>query len=371
VARADNPIANAFAARPRSGTAVLVGEFFTAAPFPHFAAAMRAEGWDVQEVEFGNYVGSPGNKWVHRIADRLLPRAKGDALAAAVLAAAASSGADIVLFAKGIGATPALIAQLAARGCRAICWYPDYHFDYPNVDQACFPLFDLFITTKEFQLAHLRALRGDRPTILIEHGWSPGVHWRIDPPLAPETRPFDVIFIGNHSPHKEEWMRALVTRLPLLRVAICGHRWPHALSGFPPDTTVAGPLTGDSMSRAIGHARIAIAVHHGPGGQHGWQDEVSARTFEIPACGTFMLHIDSAHVRTLFDVPGEIDVFADADALAAKVAHYLAHPAAREAAAARAHVRAVPAYSYFEAGRAISAAVLTHLGPDARKRQQT
>ncbi|MEY4269902.1 MAG: hypothetical protein RLZZ58_1118 [Pseudomonadota bacterium] len=364
---ADNPIVNAFAARPRSGTAVLVGEFFTAAPFPHFAAAMRGEGWDVHEVELGRHIGAPGNKWVHRIADSLLPHAKARGLAAAIIAAVANNGADIVLFAKGIGATPDLIAQLATRGCRSVCWYPDFHFDYPNVDPDCFGRFDLFITTKEFQLDHLRVLRGDRPTVLIEHGWSPGVHWRPDPPLPPAARPFDAIFIGNHSTYKEEWMRGLVKRLPQLDIAISGHWWPSSISGFSPGTVIAGPLVGDAMSRAISHARIAIAVHHGPGGKQGWQDDVSARTFEIPAIGTFMLHIDSAHVRTLFDVPGEIDVFADADSLAAKIRHYLAHPVEREAAAARAYARAVPAYSYTEAGRAISAAIQTHLGPAPTK----
>ena len=75
-----------------------------------------------------------------------------------------------------------------------------------------------------------------------------------------------------------------------------------------------------------------------------------------------MLHIDNPHVRTLFDVPGEIDVFATADELAAKVTHYLANPDEREAAAARAYSRAVPAYSYFEAGRAISNAIQHELG---------
>lgn len=362
MAHADNPIVQTFTGRARSGSAVLVGEFVTTAPFVHFAAAMRGEGWDVREIDMSHHIGSPGNRWVHRVADRLLPNAKAAALGRAIETAAADLGADVVLFAKGLGATPGLIARLATRGCRSVCWYPDFHFDHPNVDQACFPLFDLFITTKEFQLDPLGAMRGNRPTVLIEHGWSPGVHWRMEPPVAPADRPFDVIFIGNHSPYKQAWMHDLVTRLPHLSVAISGHWWPKPIPGFPPGTIIGGPLVGDAMSRGIGHARIAIAVHHGPGGQQGWQDDVSARTFEIPACGTFMLHIDNAHVRTLFDVPGEIDVFADADTLAAKVTHYLADAATREAMATRAFARAVPAYSYFEVGRAISAAILTHLG---------
>jgi spore maturation protein CgeB len=357
-----NPIVEFFQAKAPKGTAVLAGEFAATAPFPHFAAAFRAEGWDVAEVDHRSYMSMPGNRWVNRITDRLLPAAKSRSLGAAIEKSVSNSGAELVLFAKGVGANRDLLARLSARGCRTVCWYPDRDFDHANVYPEAFADFDLFVTTKVHQLQYLRAIRRERPTVLIEHGWSPGVHWRLDPPMAPADRPFDLIFIGNFSPYKQKWLEDLVELIPDIRLAVAGHGWPECGAKFPTHVAVGGALIGDSMSRAIGHARIAIAVHHGPGGRHGWQDDVSARTFEIPACGTFMLHIDNPHVRTLFDVPGEIDVFATADELAAKVTHYLANPDEREAAAARAYSRAVPAYSYFEAGRAISNAIQHELG---------
>jgi spore maturation protein CgeB len=360
--RSINPIVERYAAAAPAGTAVLVGEFGTATPFLHFAAAMRAEGWDIAEIDTRTFLGSSGNRWFDRIADRLLPNAKPNALADAVESMVANTSASWVVYAKAMGATQVSLKRLAERGCRTVCWYPDFHFDHPYVYEATLPSFDLFVTTKEFQLAYLRQLRGEKPTVLIEHGWCPGVHVRLSPPVEPAARPFDVIFVGNHSPYKQKWLENLVKAIPDLRMAVAGYRWLECGAKFPDHVTVGGPLIGDSMSRAIGHARIAIAVHHGPGGRHGWQDDVSARTFEIPACGTFMLHIDNPHVRTLFDVPGEIDVFATADELAAKVTHYLANPDEREAAATRAHSRAVPAYSYFEVGRAISNAIQHELG---------
>jgi spore maturation protein CgeB len=156
-------------------------------------------------------------------------------------------------------------------------------------------------------------------------------------------------------------MADLSRRLPDLKIAIAGARWQSTRAEFSANTTIAGPLTGDGMSRALAHSKIGIAIHHGPGGRHGWQDDVSTRTFEFPACGTFMLHIDNPHVRTLFDVPADIDVFADGEELAEKVRYYLDHPDQREAAAERAFHRVVPSRSYFEIGLEIGEAISRHI----------
>jgi spore maturation protein CgeB len=197
------PIVSQFCVKPRAGTAVLVGEYPTANPFTHIAAAMRSQGWDVAEVDFRSHLGNPGNRWVNAIADRLLPQARMKSLAAEIEAAVAGTGADVVLFAKGLGATPAMLERLRARGCRSVCWYPDRDFEHLCVDERAVSHFDLFITTKQYHLDYLESVRGGRPTILIEHGWAPGVHWRMDPPIPPDKRPFDVVFVGNHSSYKQ------------------------------------------------------------------------------------------------------------------------------------------------------------------------
>ena len=222
---ASNPIVRRFTALPKAGTAVLVGDFATAAPFPHFAAALRAEGWNAAEIDIRHFLSSPGSKWLNRIADRLLPNAKPNALAGAVEGEVANTAADIVIFGKGMGATPESLVRLAERGCRTVCWYPDFHFDHPYVQEEALAAFDLFVTTKEFQLPYLRQLRGEKPTVLIEHGWCLGLHVRLSPPVEPAARPFDVMFVGNHSPYKQKWLEDLVQSLPGISLAVAGHRW--------------------------------------------------------------------------------------------------------------------------------------------------
>src|SRR5262249_17411330 len=93
-------------------------------------------------------------------------------------------------------------------------------------------------------------------------------------------------------------------------------------------------------------ARINLAFHFGPSGSNGWQDLVSTRTFEIPACKGFMLHIDNKEVRDLFEPGKEIDVFETATELCEKITHYLGNNKLCREMVERSYVRAVPAYSY-------------------------
>ncbi len=80
--------------------------------------------------------------------------------------------------------------------------------------------------------------------------------------------------------------------------------------------------------RAVMATGAAQPHQHGgpwrPCGAESWEDLVSTRTFDIPTCKGFMLHIDNPEVRELFEPGREIDLFASEDALIAKIEHYLA-----------------------------------------------
>lgn len=339
----------------RAPTALMVGEFASVAPFRHFAGAFREAGWDVVEIETQAYLSSPGGRMANRVIDRLFPRVKMESLGAAVTAEALRLKPDLVLFAKGFGASIPVLSKLAEYGIRTANWYPDFHFDHPFVDREALARFDLMVTTKAFQLDYLQSLRGSRPTILIEHGYCDGIHLPVDPPIDDADKPFDLVFVGNHSSYKAEWLAHISAQMPELSMAVVGSSgWAGERHRMIAHTYINGPLAGQQMARAFAHGRIAFAVHHGPGGTDGWQDDVSARTFEIPACRAFMLHIDSPHLRTLYDVPTEIDVFATPDEAVEKIRYYLPRPELRETMASLAYARAIPAYGYRAVGRNIA-----------------
>lgn len=339
----------------RAPTVLMVGEFASVAPFRHFAFAFRDAGWDVVEVETTAFLSSPGGRVPNLIVDRLFPKVKMDSLGAAVTAEARRLKPDLVLFAKGFGASIPVLSDLAELGIKSANWYPDFHFDHPFVDREALARFDLLVTTKAFQLDYLRKMRAGRPTVLIEHGYCDGLHLPIDPPIDDADKPFDLVFVGNHSPYKADWLAHIASHIPQLSIAVVGSSgWVGERHRMTAATLINGPLAGQQMARTFAHGRIAFAVHHGPGGTDGWQDDVSARTFEIPACRSFMLHIDSPHLRTLYDVPTEIDVFATPDEAVAKIRHYLPRPDLRQSMASLAYARAVPAYGYRAVGTKMS-----------------
>ncbi len=89
-----------------------------------------------------------------------------------------------------------------------------------------------------------------------------------------------------------------------------------------------------------------------------WADMVSTRTFEIPACRGFMLHVDNEEIREFYKPGVEIDVFASPEELADKIKFYLRRPDLRAKMIERAFQRCVPNYSYIARARYISSFLL-------------
>jgi spore maturation protein CgeB len=214
---------------------------------------------------------------------------------------------------------------------------------------------DIVCTTKRFQLAYLQNLRGSRPTALIQHGYSSNSHVPVFDAVSEDEYQYDICYAGNPDGYKLKWLIALARRFPDKRIAVAGHRWKSVADGTPLAPFVLGrAVVSRRLARLHQLSRINIAIHGGVDNTHGWQDEVSTRTFEIPACRGFMLHIDNDEVRNLFDVPGEIDTFATPDEMFAKIEYYLARPRERGEMIDKAYRRAVPAYSYDSRAREVA-----------------
>jgi spore maturation protein CgeB len=71
----------------------------------------------------------------------------------------------------------------------------------------------------------------------------------------------------------------------------------------------------------------------------------TSRTFEIPACGGFMLHERTDEVLNFFEEGAEIACFSDEVELVDKVRYYLTHESEREKMRRAAHERCVCHYS--------------------------
>jgi hypothetical protein len=339
--------------------AVMATEFWHGSTGRALAQGLRGAGWDVAEVDLGAYLGR-AHGLIHRIANRLLT---GHGIAAynrEILDHAARVEAEVLVTVKGSYISADTLATLQARGVRTVNFYPDVAYNHAGSSPEAYRRYDQIVTTKSYHLAHLRDTYGAERTGFVHHGYAPMVHARRHHGEVPYR--WDISHIGNFSPYKFDYMLAVARAFPDRSIAVIGNGWSGPAQGTELERHILGyPLVGDYFARAIEESRINVAMHHGPVPPDGWQDVTSTRTFEIPASGGFMLHIDNDEVRSLF-VPGEeIDVFADAASLCERIGHYLKHDDDRRRIALAGHARCVPAYS-LDARAAELAALLSARG---------
>ena len=86
-------------------------------------------------------------------------------------------------------------------------------------------------------------------------------------------------------------------------------------------------------------------------------DEDSTRTYELAAAHCFFLHQRTDYVSTVYDEQNEVPLWGDATELASLVRRWLPDETGRRSMAAKAHARAVPAYSIPQR----AASVLQHI----------
>ena len=334
-------------------SAVMAAEFTNWSTAEGIATGLRSSGWLIDEVDTKVFLRTGSTrilKTLQRLVHRSLQRSFNDA----ILKSCSSLTSKVLIFVKGTDVSHSTILQLKKQSVLTVCYYPDFHFDYPNLDIAVIRDVDVMITAKTFQLEWLEKLREGRPTYLVHHGYPPGI---VQPneALAEKEYEYDLAYVGNPDDHKVELLVKVASAFPDRSFVVAGNRWRAAAAGTNLEAHVLGhPVTGDFLADLHRRSRINIAVHMGQK-PNGWADRVSTRTFEIPAFRGFMLHVDNAEVRELYDVPTEIDVFSGADDLIEKISFYLSRPELRRQMIELAHRRAAPNYSYHSRGVEIDA----------------
>ncbi|MDI1299020.1 glycosyltransferase [Methylotenera sp.] len=274
-----------------------------------------------------------------------------------ILQAVDQLNAKVFLTVKGNNIKPETLKILASRGVKTVNYYPDFRFTYESVDRSTFPLYSAFITTKSFQVEALEKLMSRDKVHFLHHGYCSDVH---QPPKENSLNVADVpdvLYVGTYTTHKEKLFSELIKACPDVRFKIYGNGWSHSKCSAELINCLADrPIYAMNYAQLVSSAKINLAIHMGAADDSGWQDLVSTRSFELPACRGFMLHADNAEIRQLYDVGQEIDVFTAVDDLAQKIRFYLAHEQIRLQMVEKAYQRCVPAYSYDQ--RAIEIAAL-------------
>ena len=266
-----------------------------------------------------------------------------------VLETAAEFQPDVLLAFKAPYVTAETLSRLRERGVALYNYYPDTSvFAHGPWLPAALAEYDCVFFTKHFGEADARQRVAVREACFVPHGYDPDVH-RPWPLSARDVEQYghDVVVIATHTPYKERVLAELLARVSGLDLRIWGHLWrTRCRSSAVRAHVVGAAVSGSAYARAIRAARINLAIMSGPVTGASQGDETTTRTYEIPACGGFMLHERSTELGTLFEEGTEVACFGTPDELAERIGHYLAHDDERAAIARAGYERCVSAYSY-------------------------
>lgn len=298
---------------------------------PLFAEALeelaRDRGRAYRMVDEARWLRPLQHSLVGRVAYRMLGPLAFLGLNAALMRGAIEFYPDIVLVVKGTHLSPAALRRIKERtGAYLINYATDDPFNARNSSRwlrSAIPLYDLYACTKRAIMDDVRQA-GARDVTYVPFGYKPSVHFPESPATDQERRQFacDVVFIGGCDDDRVPYLRELVSRCPDLRVRLYGGDWDRELELR---KCHGGVVLGRDYRLALGGSRIALNLV-----RRANRDGHVMRSFEVPACGAFMLADRTEEHKALFAEDREVAYFGSPGELAEKVRYYLPRESDRE-----------------------------------------
>ena len=307
-----------------------------------FVRAFRRAGHSVQVVQAEEFVPSWQSVPLRILRRLLLPVLVADYNRALVETAHQFRPALFFVF-KGSYITSETISAIKEMHAIAIQFYPDTGFsDHGHYIPLAVPLYDWVFTTKPSGVDDLSVRYGCQNASFVPHAFDPETHMPVE--LNGNDREWyecDVSFIGSNSVKKTRTLKYVNDHLHGKRLRIWGRsNWGETLPGLV-EPIRNGPVLGTEYAKAIRASKINLGLLFEGGDKAPIGDVITARTFEIPAAGGFMLHERTAEVTQYFKEGKECELFSNQDELMQKIEYYLDHDEEREAIAAAGHQRAL------------------------------
>jgi len=298
--------------------------------------ALRRTGWSVDVAAEWEFIPVRWRTTGMRVVGRIIRAAAVREFNAHLATVARDVRPEMLLVFKGTFVQAETIDFLRRLGVRAYCFYPDVSFRThgPYLPTAL-PRYDWVFTTKSFGLHDLRDQIGMTRASRIDHAFDPDLHRPVR--LTPDDiarYQCDISFIGTWSPKKEKVLTALAAARPNVRLRVWGDQWDRA--------NAAGPLAkhieyravvGAEYVRAIAASAINLGIlsERRRGSSNG--DQITSRTFHVPACGGFLLHERTDEVLHIFAHESSIVCYGDDAEMIQRIDEYLNAPDRRHAIA--------------------------------------
>ncbi|MEQ8327955.1 MAG: glycosyltransferase [Parvibaculum sp.] len=258
---------------------------------------------------------------------------------------------DILFVVKGNFVTADTLRRLKARGDapRIIGWSCDDVYLPHNssvVLREAAPSYDIFYTAKSLNISQGElAKMGFRDARFLHQGFDCEMH---RPLPDPDSRFAGLItFVGFGEEDRFNKMNYLARNG--IEVHVWGNGWTRAMRARADQRLHihARPLFGDDYADALSNSAINLCFLRKLN-----RDLHTSRSFEIPACGGFMVAERTDEHRAYFEEDAEAVYFDDTRELLDKVQYYLRHPEQRVSIAAAGRQRCLDSdYSYHRLAR--------------------
>ena len=284
---------------------------------------------------------------INRLSSKVLrvPHYTGTAsLNSELIKCAESVKPDLIVLIKPVFVWPETVVQLR-QICPVYSWYPDavtYKKNTSDHFLRAIPLYTAHFCSNYHSVKDFIAA-GAKEAYFIPITVDDKCHYRVDLTDAERQQGSDLVFIGTYANESRyHVLNALVKEGLGLRVY--GTGWNH----MPKDSVLRAPgivqgrtVFCKDMSAVIQASKINLNFVR----EHN-REVLSCRTFEIPACGGFMLHQWTELVEQYFTEGIEAEYFRSYEECVDKVRFYLAHESSRNSIA-RAGYEKVQSSPYF------------------------
>lgn len=310
--------------------------------------ALEAIGADVRRYDFHHYVERLRTNLLLRVIKKFARAPLMRGLNRGLLRAFDAARPDVVYVDKGVDIERRTLQSMRRRGEASgrpvvfVHFHPDSAFHpwlLTRAFEASLLEYDAHMCPHSWVLDEYRR-RGVGRALFIPYGFDPQAHFReVRFSDVPDSQRRDVVFVGRWEEKRSEWFELLARSG--VRVHVWGPRWQgHTVDAGP---IYEGEYADFAVQRQIfGSARITLgllSITH-TGGH-------TTRTFEVPACGGFMLTDRTPGQAQYFKEGREMACFDSPEELCEKVLYYLRHDDEREAIREAGHQRCVSSgYDY-------------------------
>jgi len=265
------------------------------------------------EIDAEDYVSWRWDSISARILRRLFNNIFVDDYNNAVIKQAQLSVIDFILVFKGMHLKASTVNFLCSLGKPVYNFYPDVSFtDHGSYIPDALRYYDAVFTTKYFHGKKEIDAFQIKEIVYVRHGFDPEVHRPLKlTPAQMEVYGCDVSFIGCWSPEKERVLSHIITHRSNLKVVVYGIGWKYAHTNFKKalGENLKPGAFGDELAIIHNASKINLGLLSRAAGNKNVSDQTTVRTFQIPACGSVMLHEDTEEVRYYFKIDKEIMLF--------------------------------------------------------------